>query len=155
VTTSSFYLIRGPSLDRLTSQTSGLPVFQLRSKEEISLSSFRGSLFENCIIADLYKQYFNSGRTPPLYFWRDLNGRIEIDCLIKQALKLIPIEIKSGEKNLDSYFDNITRWTSIVPTAAEDVYVVYNGKDTLQTKKGVLMSWYNAGALVQRVTKNI
>ena len=66
------------------------------SKKTLSINSLRGSIFESFIIADIYKQYFNFGKRPPVYFWRDLNGRIEIDCIIEEQLSLFPIEIKSS-----------------------------------------------------------
>lgn len=68
----------------------------IRSAKELSSSHFRGPLFECIIIADFYKQYYNLGLEPSLYYWRDLNGRIEVDCLIDLGVKVVPVEIKSG-----------------------------------------------------------
>ena len=49
------------------------------------------------MIADLYKQFCNNGIEPKLFFWRDQNGRYEVDCLIETGGSLIALEVKSGE----------------------------------------------------------
>ena len=55
----------------------------------------KGALFENFIISDLIKQYFNMGKEPALYFWRNHIGN-ELDVVIEHGEKLIPLEIKSS-----------------------------------------------------------
>jgi len=54
------------------------------------------ALFENLIIADLKKQFYNRGLEAPLYLWCEKNGS-EIDCLIEKGSDFISIEIKSGK----------------------------------------------------------
>jgi len=62
------------------------------SPQLLAQHSMRGGLFECFIISDLCKQYLNRGKRPPVYFWRDLNGRIEVDCIIDDGGKLFPID---------------------------------------------------------------
>ncbi|MCK5838673.1 MAG: ATP-binding protein, partial [Bacteroidales bacterium] len=49
----------------------------------------RGGLFENMVISEILKYYFNRGIEPPVYFWRDKHGH-EIDCLIDMGDDLLP-----------------------------------------------------------------
>ena len=52
-----------------------------------------GGIFETYVVSELLKSYYNAGKEPPLYFFRDTNGR-EVDILIYQNGTLYPIEIK-------------------------------------------------------------
>ncbi len=104
-------------------------------------NSYKGHLFENLIIADLYKQFCNNGQRPPLYFWRDLNGRLEVDCIIDQGNRLVPIEIKSGETINSDYFDTLTSWAQLTDTSPEDGYVIYGGSSEQKRSKGHVMGW--------------
>ncbi|MCY7356702.1 MAG: ATP-binding protein, partial [Rudanella sp.] len=56
----------------------------------------RGALFETMVVAELVKQRTNAGLPINLFYWRDKTGH-EVDVIIDEAGKLIPIEIKSGQ----------------------------------------------------------
>lgn len=124
-------------------------LLEIESAKSLALHPMYGSLFENLIIADLFKQNFNQGLTAPLYFWRDKNGDIEVDCLIDRDAQLIPIEIKSGETYTPHFFDGLTKWNKIAETSAEHNYVVYGGSMSFTQSIGTLLPWHEAGDLVQ------
>ena len=89
-------------------------LLNIKTTESLSLSSYRGSLFETLIISDFQKQYYNNGMSnPSTYFWRDLNGRIEVDCIIDRGDELLPVEIKSGETISSSFFSSLSEWNKI------------------------------------------
>ncbi|GHV73682.1 ATPase [Spirochaetia bacterium] len=52
-----------------------------------------GAIFETYCIAEIIKSYTNTGREPPLYFYRDKEQH-EIDVLIAENGTLYPLEIK-------------------------------------------------------------
>jgi len=123
----------------------------LRSAQDIALSPFRGPLFENLIIADLYKQYYNLGFEPSLYFWRDQNGRVEVDGLIDMGNRLIPLEIKSGETIVKSFFEGIAKWAEIANKNPEDGYIIYGGTSEQKRAEGSVISWQKAGAIITKL----
>jgi len=123
----------------------------IRTAHDIALSPFRGPLFECFIIADLYKQYYNSGLEPHLYFWRDQNGRVEIDCLIDLGIKLIPIEIKSGETINNSFFDGLGRWNELAETGQENNYVIYAGDSSQNRTAAHVIDWKSTGTLIEKI----
>lgn len=127
----------------------------LASVKELSLSSFRGGLFENLIIADLLKQYFNAGRTPPLYFWRDQNGRIEVDCLVDMGGKLFPMEIKASKTISHNFFIALADWNELASERPEDSTLIYAGKEKQTRSKGAVIGWQDAGNLIPRFQKII
>jgi predicted AAA+ superfamily ATPase len=75
----------------------------IENSQQLELNPFRGALFENFVILDLIKQRFNQAKASNLFFWRDSAGN-ELDILIDQAERLIPVEIKSGQTVTPAFF---------------------------------------------------
>jgi uncharacterized protein len=125
----------------------------IKSSEDLSLSIFRGHLFENFILADFFKQYFSLGTRSPLYYWRDKNGYIEVDCLINLGIKLVPIEIKSGETINSNFFDGLKKWNEIAKADPSHGYLVYGGQETQARSTGHLVDWQSAGTLIEAIEK--
>ena len=121
----------------------------------LNQSIFKGPLFENLIIADLLKQFHNQGRRPSLYFWRDNNGRIEIDGLVDLGVKLVPIEVKASETISTGWFEAMGQWNEISETQAADNYVVYAGPENQVRMAGQIVSWQSVGQLLQKIESKI
>ncbi len=123
----------------------------IKSTKDLQLSPFRGHLFENFIISDFYKQYYNTGKDPSLYFWRDKNGRIEIDCLVDRASKLIPIEIKSCETINSELFNSLTLWNEMAKADPSDGYLIYAGEKKQRRSLGNILGWEAASSLIDKL----
>lgn len=127
-------------------------LLNIRSSQELMLSSFKGSFFECLVVADLSKQYYNRGVQPPLYYWRDTNGRTEIDCIIDRGTSLIALEVKSGEVINESYFEGLENFKVIAQEAnIEQSLVVYAGDQRQTRKGGVVLDWKNLGTLASKI----
>ncbi len=125
----------------------------ITSTKALSIGSFRGPLFENLIISELEKYFFNIGRRPPLYFWRDKNGRIEIDCVIDLATTLVPIEIKASETISLSFFSSMLAWNIFSHTKSEKNIVIYSGNTNQTRNFGRIISWHNVPNLMHKLYK--
>ena len=126
----------------------------IRNAHDLILSPFKGPLFECFIIADLYKQYYNQGLEPHLYFWRDQNGRLEVDCLVDLGIKLVPIEIKSGETIMNSFFDGLVKWNELTQTNSENNYIIYAGIAEQNRTAGHVFGWKKSGNLIEIIEKH-
>jgi uncharacterized protein len=104
----------------------------------------RGNIFESFIIADLIKQRENQGLNPNVFFWRDKND-YEIDCIIEEGQRLIPLEIKVSQTFNQHYFDGFARFNQLTETDPAHNIVVYTGDLTLATKRGKMVSWQEVG----------
>lgn len=125
----------------------------ITSTKILSASPFRGPLFESLIVSDLNKQFFNKGNKPSLYFWRDHNGRVEVDCVIDKGPQLIPIEIKSSETIASDFFDGLKQWNELSQTSSESNYVIYGGDSNQKRMHGTIISWNSAGDLLTHLLK--
>ena len=72
--------------------------------------SAAGAFFETYVVAEILKSYYNAGKEPPVYYYRDTDKR-EVDLLIKQGDRLYPIEIKTAKnpQNADKNFDALDK----------------------------------------------
>jgi predicted AAA+ superfamily ATPase len=65
----------------------------LRDVEHAASGPMAGALFENAVVADVYKTLLHRGTEPRLYFWRTAAGR-EVDLLIEDQGQLVALEAK-------------------------------------------------------------
>lgn len=126
-------------------------LLDIRSKKALALSPYRGHLFESLILSDFQKQYYNSGISPSTYFWRDQNGRIEVDCLIDHGGILTPIEIKSGETISGSFFVPIKQWCEIAQCPIDRAIIIYGGSHNQTWKVGKIISWQESLKLITMI----
>ena len=84
----------------------------IRDKNQLATHSIRGHLFEGMVITEFIKKRANSALPINLYYWRDKTGN-EIDLIIDDAGKLLPIEIKSGKSIGSDFFKNINYWKKL------------------------------------------
>jgi predicted AAA+ superfamily ATPase len=65
----------------------------IKTEEMLLKGPMSGQLFENFIVMEMFKKYFNSGIRPRAYFLRT-EHKLEVDLLIESGQKLYPFEIK-------------------------------------------------------------
>lgn len=100
----------------------------IQDSTQMSLHPMRGALFETWVVVELLKQRFNNGQQTNMYFWRDNTGN-EIDLLIEQGQKLIPIEIKSGQTVAADFFSGLRKWSRLAGDEAGRAALIYGGEE--------------------------
>lgn len=63
------------------------------SAQTLEVGNMNGAILENYVVSELMKSYYNAGRDPFFYYYRDKDAK-EIDVIIERNGKLHPIEIK-------------------------------------------------------------
>ncbi|MBF0257857.1 MAG: ATP-binding protein [Desulfamplus sp.] len=130
----------------------GLAAFLLgiNSVEQLQTHYNKGGLFESFIISNFIKTMFNAGRENSCYFWRDKNGN-EIDCLIENGGKLIPIEIKSGKTITNDYFKGIDYYCNIAGEQASRPFIIYGGDREQIRSNADVITWNNLDSIQSTV----
>jgi predicted AAA+ superfamily ATPase len=114
-------------------------LLDIASPQILSISPFRGPLFENFVLTELLKNRFNHGLRSNLFFWQDSNGR-EVDLLLQSAKGPFPIEIKSGHTPQNEFFKNIRYLNKLTQTSRGAV--LYGGDESYEREAGLhLLSW--------------
>jgi uncharacterized protein len=123
----------------------GLACALLRISEPTFLVQhpFRGALFENFIVSELLKNRFNKAQKSNLFFWKETAG-YEVDVVIDEGIRQIPIEIKSGQTINSNWLKGINYWNSITQTMGG---IVFFGGDDGQERSNDLSikSWRTIG----------
>ena len=116
-------------------------LLRIKKLEHLENNPFKGALFETMVVIDIIKFYANKGVNPPLFYWRDKTGH-EIDLIIDNYNKIIPIEIKSGKTFMNNWFKNINYWKKL--SLQKNAFVLYSGKQEQKRSDGNhVLNWKN------------
>lgn len=99
-----------------------------------------GAIFENAVIAELAKSYYNRGEVPRFYFFRDSNGN-EVDLLIEHGRKIKALEIKYGKTIHPESFRGLNTWNKISGQSPENGFLVYGGAQSSTYNKFNVVPW--------------
>ena len=102
-------------------------LLKIESPEQIAHHYLRGGLFESYVISELLKHRFNQGKESNCSFWRDNQGH-EIDCILEQGGKVLPIEIKSGETIDRKFFKSLAYWKEL-SGLQDEAYLIFGGEE--------------------------
>jgi predicted AAA+ superfamily ATPase len=111
----------------------------IRSPKDLRSHPLRGAIFETFVVSELRKLYLHHGQRPPLYFWRDSNGR-EVDVIVDVGQRRIPIEIKSAETVAKDFVKGLDAYLAL----SEDPWgvLVYGGREAYQRGVHHLRPWF-------------
>lgn len=106
----------------------------IENPQQVARDPLIGQLFENLVVIDVLKNFYNNGKLDNLYFFRDSNG-LEADLLLQQGRQLIPIEIKSSSTYKSELLKGLKRIMKLSPQMA-NAHLVYSG-DAMQFSNGI------------------
>lgn len=114
-------------------------LLRLTHAQDIYEHYSRGALFESMVISDLIKSRYHRGVPPHAYFWRDKSGN-EVDCLLDQGQKVVPIEIKSAATIHSDMFEGLEKWQKITDSSDPGI-LIYAGHESQHRKGFQVLSW--------------
>lgn len=120
----------------------------IRTTEQMVTHPLRGNLFETFVISELIKSKLNRGEKPSLFFWRDSNGN-EVDLIVEQDAKLMPIEVKSGRTLTSESFASLEKWRALAGTQAAPPALIYGGDESYKQKDIKVIAWKECGQLLE------
>jgi predicted AAA+ superfamily ATPase len=126
----------------------GLASWLLNIREPVQLEThyLKGSLFENFIVMELFKQRIHGAKTPNLWFFRDNNGN-EIDC-ISEGKVLSLIEIKSARTFREDSLKGIKFIDRLVTDQPVEKMIISGGDESFQFKGYKVVSWKHLDGII-------
>lgn len=112
----------------------------IHKPEEVAFHAMRGSLFETMVVAEFLKRCWHDGKLSNLYFWRDSSG-LEIDLVLEQGERLIPVEIKSGTTIAADFTANLKKWQQLSGTTEQPAWLIHGGDQRFDTGTIQLLPW--------------
>ncbi len=117
-------------------------LLKIRKPEDLRFHGYRGSIFENYVIAEFYKKALHAGKEADLFFWRDSSGH-EIDLILDEGEKAIPVEIKSGQTVAKDFFKGIDYYRKISGDGSMPAALIYAGNRSYKHGDTAVYSWWN------------
>lgn len=117
----------------------GLACFLTRwtTPETLMSGAMAGNMLETYVLGELLKSYYNAGRIPPLYFYRDSNGA-EVDFLLYKDNTLYPLEVKKNSNPDKTDARHIRTLAKAFPTThIGEGGILCTGTELLPVDKGI------------------
>jgi len=119
-------------------------LLRIRDPDDLRMHASRGAIFESWVISEALKNFQHRGLDSDIHFWRDSAGH-EIDLIIEQAGKLVPVEIKSGETFSAGFLDNLKYWRDLSGQGEAPAALVYGGEKSYRRNDVAVLSWRHWG----------
>ena len=81
------------------------------SAETLEVSAMSGQFFETYAVSEIIKSYYNVGKRPPVFYYRDTDQK-EIDLILEADNILYPFEIKKSaapDRSATKHFETLRR----------------------------------------------
>jgi predicted AAA+ superfamily ATPase len=113
----------------------------IRQADDLVTHHYRGNIFENMLIAELFKQQYYQDQTADLYFWQESNGH-EIDVLKPESDGILIGEIKSAVTINSSFFEQLAWFQKQSDVPVLRSYLWYAGQETQIRSQATVKPWY-------------
>lgn len=112
----------------------------IRDAEVLATHASRGMLFESLVVSEWVKRQFNDGQNAELYFWRDSAGH-EVDLLIPQGGRFMPVEIKSGLTFSSDWTAALRKLSALFGDEASQPGIIYGGENAFEREGCRVAGW--------------
>lgn len=123
-------------------------LLNIQTPEQLTIHPMRGQLFETWVISEMIKYRYDQALGSNLYFWRDHKGH-EVDVLIEQADKLIPVEIKSGQTIARDFFDSLKKFQDVAGEESGRGSLIYGGSRSQQREAFNVIGWQDIAEIAK------
>lgn len=120
----------------------GLLCHLLALKDEVKVRDYDnfGIIFENLVVAELFKFKAHSQSEQEMYYFRDSNG-LEVDLLEVDGFKTMMMEMKSSKTFKPKFLESMKKLKLLDPTM--DIKVIYDGKEEVALSDYSVINWRN------------
>lgn len=101
-------------------------LLDIQKPEQVARDPLFGGIFENMVIAEMWKKRLNAGLRGGLYFMRDQNGK-EVDLVVEEARRLHLYEIKSSMEMEPTFARNLKTYCAALGEEVLSSSIVYSG----------------------------
>jgi predicted AAA+ superfamily ATPase len=117
-------------------------LLKINDASSIQLSSHKGSIFENMIIAEYLKSNYHKNLLRDFWFWRDSAGH-EVDLLWQDDERLNLVEIKATQTIMSDLFKGMSYFEKLAPQLVKSKSLVYAGMENQLRSNENVVSWHS------------
>lgn len=123
-------------------------LLNIQSTEQLFTHYLRGNLFENFVVTEFLKGFYNRRQQARIYFWRDQTGH-EVDIVIEKGAQLCAVEVKATATASLNAFDTLRFWQKFAGTDKSTQFVAYTGSDRQAWNDGTFIDWQSIGDILE------
>ena len=109
-------------------------------ERELATHPLRGALFETFVVSEVVKRQCNAGMPARLSYFRDNAGH-EVDLLVSDGSRVIPVEIQAGQTVAGDSFKGLAYYAKLSPSAGREGRLVYGGRETYRQRNTTVVSY--------------
>ena len=115
-------------------------LLKLKNPDQIHLHPFKGSLFENMMIAEFVKRMYHKDSVKDIWFWRDSAGH-EVDLVWQEGQLLNLVEIKATQTIMSDLFAGLEYFEKHAKSIRLTKTLVYTGNESQKRTNVDVVSW--------------
>lgn len=123
-------------------------LLKITNPQSIQLHPLKGSLFENLIVAEAFKQNDHKYLHADFCFWRDASGN-EVDLLVEHNDKLSIAEIKASSTIKNEHFKGLNYFGALEGSNVKSKNLIYTGALNQKRSQLNVLSWKETGAILK------
>lgn len=122
----------------------GLACFLLgiENEQQLAIHPLRGALFENMVVLEFFKNRYNQGKLPNLYFYRD-KSQNEVDLIEEKGIQLYAYEIKSARSFTRGFVKGLDYLRKVVGDDVVSTQVIYDGENDIYSPENGTVNFRN------------
>jgi len=93
------------------------------SVSQVFKGPLSGQLFETIVLGEIIRSFYNLGKIPRIFWWRTSYGE-EVDFIVEERGKLIPIEVKLSAKADNKMIKGLSSFCSLFSSKIDIAYLV-------------------------------
>ncbi|MBP1675811.1 MAG: family ATPase [Bacteroidetes bacterium] len=119
-------------------------LLKLNNPDQLLLHPFKGSLFENMMVAEYVKRMYHTDQVEDVWYWRDSGGH-EVDLIVQHGDVLEIVEFKATETIMPDLFKGLTYFETISKKINLKKMLVYAGNELQQRSVAEVLPWKDFG----------
>lgn len=124
-------------------------LLRISSPDQLLEHYNRGNIFENMVIAELFKARFNRGEMANIYFLRGARGE-EVDVVLEYANHLRLVEVKATATVRASLLKGLEYWGHNLEDIKTQLFLVHGGvAEPVHFGETETMSWQHCSQIAQ------
>lgn len=116
-------------------------------EEHLATHPLRGHLFENLVVLEVFKAFYNRGERPNAYFYRD-SARNEADLVLEAGDGLRLLEIKAAQTVAGGAMRPAQKVAGILGERVRQLALIYGGDERQQRSAFEVLPYFAIGSWV-------
>jgi predicted AAA+ superfamily ATPase len=123
-------------------------LMHIRDSNQLRDHHHWGALVETWCVTEILKARYHRGLSPDCWFWRSNDG-LEVDLILDQGDRLLPIEIKASATPSPNLSENLRKWRDISKRdetiSGLPGLVIYGGAEAISLGEDRFVPWNAIG----------